>query len=188
MYGCSASSVPPYPLASDNSSTPSTIGKVRCASCHLLISQPQASADEITTFYRDAYYAGEFADAAAVDRETEALHNRYDIPLMQQLWADWPPPPAASVVDIGCGYGSVFAPFGRLGYRVVGCEPSLQAVAYCRSQGRDVREGVIPDVQFDELFDVTVSLQVIEHVTDVRGFVRALVAATRPGGIVVITT
>ena len=103
--------------------------QVRCASCHLLISQPQASADEITTFYRDAYYAGEFADAAAVDRETEALHNRYDIPLMQQLWADWPPPPAASVVDIGCGYGSVFAPFGRLGYRVVGCEPSLQAVA-----------------------------------------------------------
>ena len=162
--------------------------QVRCTGCGLLISQPRASLDEITRFYRDTYYAGELADAAAIDHTSEPFFERYDLPLVKELWSDWPPPAGASVVDVGCGYGSAFAPLARLGYRVVGCEPSPHAVAYCRSLGRDVREGVIPDVQFDEPFDVALSLQVIEHVTDVRAFVRALVATTRPGGVVVITT
>ena len=146
--------------------------QVRCAGCGLLISQPQATAAEMAALYRHSYYDEHWPDAEGIFRETSALNERHEFALLQQLWASWPPPAGGSIVDVGCGYGAMFPALVAAGYQVTGCEPSARAVNFCRQQGFEVLEGVVPDVDFGRRFDVTVSLQVIEHVADIRSFVR----------------
>jgi SAM-dependent methyltransferase len=52
----------------------------------------------------------------------------------------------------------------------------------------DVREGDISVVDEAELFDLVCAFEVIEHVEDDAGFVRACARHVAPGGTVVLTT
>ena len=162
-------------------------GQVRCSDCGLLISQPQASDAEIEAFYAHTFYEQIWPDA---DATNNALHYRADeLPLMQRLWAEWPPPRNASVVEVGCGNGEMLGLLRDAGFRARGCDPGLRAVERCRALGFDVVEGNWPGLPFPpSSFDVAVTLQVVEHVTDPRAFVTEVVGLVRPGGVVVIAT
>ena len=165
------------------------LAQARCAGCGLLVAQPQASEAEMEAFYGRAYYEELWPDPEAVRAENTELYSRYEMPLMQRLWGDWPPPARAAVVEVGCGYGVFVALLGRAGYRACGCDLSPKAVAYCRSQGLDVVEGRTPGLPFSTAaFDVAIARHVIEHLPDPRGFVKEMVDRVRPGGIVVIVT
>ena len=162
--------------------------QVRCDTCGLLISQPQASPTEIERYYRETYYALHWPDAAKLAAENETIYGRHEWPLMQRLWARWPPPKGRSIVEIGCGYGALLPLAVRDGYSVAGCDPSADAVAFCRSRGFNVVQGSVPGSPFQERFDTVIAQHVIEHVPDPRTFVRGLVEAAESGGRVVIVT
>jgi SAM-dependent methyltransferase len=161
--------------------------QVRCRDCGLLISQPQASHTEIADFYAHTFYEQIWPDANATNNAHE--YRADEFPLMQWLWADWPPPQAASIVEVGCGNGEMLGLLRDSGFRVRGCDPGLRAVDRCRALGFDAVEGHWPGLPFPpSSFDVAVTLQVIEHVTDPRSFVSEVVGLVRPGGIVAIAT
>jgi SAM-dependent methyltransferase len=159
-----------------------------CDGCGLLISQPQASQPEMDRYYRERYYRQNWPDGDAVVLENARTYERYELPLMKQLWSDWAPEGGATAVEIGCGYGAMLPLLQAEGFRVSGCDPSGDAVRFCRSRGLDVVEGGVPGAPLPGPFDVTIAQHVIEHVPDPRPFVAELVALTRPGGIVVIVT
>jgi 2-polyprenyl-6-hydroxyphenyl methylase/3-demethylubiquinone-9 3-methyltransferase len=100
-----------------------------------------------------------------------------------------------TILDVGCGGGLVAEPLARMGARVTGLDPGAETIAAARAhavdQGLsiDYRVGRVEDVAAaGERFDVVTCLEVVEHVPDVAGFVRAAATAVRPGGLLVAST
>jgi 2-polyprenyl-3-methyl-5-hydroxy-6-metoxy-1,4-benzoquinol methylase len=162
--------------------------QARCAACGLIISQPRATGDEITRYYRDEYYGRHWPDGDANVASNRAFYLQHEIPLMRRLWAGRPPAPGESFFEVGCGYGAFLAIMAEAGHPVGGCDLSADAVAFCRSRGLDVVQGGVPGVVPPRPSDIVVCQHVIEHVEDPRAFVGALVSLTTPGGLVVIVT
>jgi 2-polyprenyl-3-methyl-5-hydroxy-6-metoxy-1,4-benzoquinol methylase len=163
------------------------IGQARCAGCGLVAAQPQASPDELAAFYEGTYYEEHPIDPETHWQENVRDYPRYELPLLERLSAGFAPPPGGRVGEIGCGHGSLLTVLGARGYETHGVELSPSAVAFCRAKALDVRKGT--DFGDEEArYDLVASFQVIEHVLDPRAFVRRMIAPTRPGGAVVITT
>ncbi len=157
--------------------------------CGLLVAQPQASEAEMDFYYERVFFEEHWPDAESQWAITSDVYRRHEFPLMQRLWADWPPPMGGAVVEIGCGYGVLLGLLREAGYNARGYEMSGKAVAFCRARRLDVVEGKGPGVPLPRgTFDVSVAMQVIEHVADPRGFVKDLVELVRPGGVIVLVT
>lgn len=99
------------------------------------------------------------------------------------------------VLDIGCGGGLVAEPMARLGAEVVGIDASAENIGIARAHaaesGLDIayRAAAAEDlVAQQERFDVVLALEILEHVADLRGFLAACAALTRPGGALVAAT
>lgn len=102
-------------------------------------------------------------------------------------------------LDVGCGAGLLSEPLARLGAAVTGIDAAAENVAVARAhaQGQglaiDYRcEGVetlFPPGGADVAkFDLVVSMEVIEHVTDPAAFISGLARALAPGGLMVLST
>jgi len=161
--------------------------QVRCRGCDLLISQPQASSEELKRFYGRLYYEELWNDPAACDTSAEYL--KYEWPLMQRLWGGGAPPKGGTAVEIGCGYGEMLCILRDDGFRVRGCDAGERAVAHCIGKGLDVQRAWWPDLPYSAgEADLSLSLQVIEHVPDPRAFTVDQVSLVRHRGVVVIAT
>jgi SAM-dependent methyltransferase len=97
-------------------------------------------------------------------------------------------PPAAQVLDAGCGSGRTLDELRRYG-ETHGMELNPLGVAASRSRGHsDVREGALEGIPFeDSSFDLVTCLDVIEHTDDDVVSLRELRRVTRPGGWLVVT-
>lgn len=99
--------------------------------------------------------------------------------------------PAARVLEIGCGIGSVVADLDRSGHEVVGVDISREAVAYGREKYAGIRLEVHPaeNLPFaDQTFDVVLSFDVIEHLADVDAHLAEAVRVLRPQGHYLLQT
>jgi 2-polyprenyl-3-methyl-5-hydroxy-6-metoxy-1,4-benzoquinol methylase len=161
--------------------------QARCLGCGLLAAQPRATEDELAAYYAKSYYEHHPLDAEAHWQENVRDYPLYELPLLERLWRGFAPPAGGRVAEIGCGHGSLLTLLRERGFEARGVELSPSAVAFCRSKGLDVREGIdFGDAK--AAYDAAASFQVIEHVLDPRAFVRRMVELVRPGGAVVITT
>jgi len=95
-------------------------------------------------------------------------------------------------VACGSGYGScLLADSGALA--VTGVDISSWAVRYCREKYRrpnlsfELQDGANLE-SFEKVFDVVVSFETIEHVTDARAFLSSLHAVLAPGGVLLVST
>jgi hypothetical protein len=107
-----------------------------CKDCGLLAAQPQASDDEMEAYYAHVFYEQQWSDPEALWSMNTETYGECELPLMEQLWADWPPPAGGTVAEIGCGYGVMLGILRDVGYRVRGCEISDKAVAFWESRYR----------------------------------------------------
>lgn len=97
------------------------------------------------------------------------------------------------LLDIGCSGGFLVEAARRMGFEAVGVDPDPAAIEYAREHYPENAFvcGTIEDVSGDLIgdgFDAVYSSEVIEHLSDVRGFARRLNLALRPGGMLYITT
>jgi SAM-dependent methyltransferase len=91
------------------------------------------------------------------------------------------------VLDAGCGGGATMENLRRHG-RVRGMEFAPEAVEYNRERGRDVVEGSIEELPFEDAsFDLALALDVIEHVPDDARALEELYRVLRPGGALLAT-
>jgi SAM-dependent methyltransferase len=97
-------------------------------------------------------------------------------------------PAQAQILDAGCGSGRNMVDLARHG-TVTGVELSETSVELARVRGAgEVIAGSVMDMPFDDdAFDLTVSLDVIEHLEDDVGALRELRRATKPGGALLVT-
>lgn len=98
-------------------------------------------------------------------------------------------PPAAEVLDVGCGSGFLTAALVDAGHVVhaVDPDPEMLELATTRSVA-DFRRAGLPDLPYPATsFDAIVANFVLNHVDDPRAAARELARVTRPDGTVVAT-
>ena len=99
------------------------------------------------------------------------------------------------LLDVGCGGGLLSEPMHRLGADVTGIDASDKVVSVARHHADDMgldidyRVATAEDLAAKgEEFDVVLSMEVVEHVADVDGFLATLGDITAPGGAVFCAT
>ncbi|MES2439830.1 MAG: class I SAM-dependent methyltransferase [Verrucomicrobiota bacterium] len=95
------------------------------------------------------------------------------------------------VLDIACGEGYGSACLARLGARsVVGVDIDEESVAHARRKyGIEARVGSAESIPAgDDVFDLIVSFETIEHVSDPGRFLDECARVCRPGGTLVVST
>lgn len=96
-------------------------------------------------------------------------------------------------LDAGCGAGLLCEPLARLGADVTGVDAAPENIAAAREHAEamglpiDYRAGEIGDLGLSG-FDLVCALEVIEHVADKPAFLRALTAAMKPDGLMILSS
>jgi 2-polyprenyl-6-hydroxyphenyl methylase/3-demethylubiquinone-9 3-methyltransferase len=99
------------------------------------------------------------------------------------------------ILDVGCGGGLMSEALARCGAHVVGVDASPGNVAAARLHAEsqnvtvDYRLGEPAEVLSpQDLFDVVLALEVVEHVSDVPAFLATAAARLAPGGKLFVST
>ena len=100
-----------------------------------------------------------------------------------------------AVLDLGCAGGFMAEALDDRGARVTGIDPAARAVAAARAHaaetGREIRydTGVGEDLPYaDGTFDAVVSVDVLEHVSDLPRVIAEVARVLRPGGLFLFDT
>ena len=92
------------------------------------------------------------------------------------------------VLDVGGGPGYFADAFGERGAWYVGLEPSISEMSAAGVSGYGAVRGDGVALPFaDDVFDVTYSSNVVEHVSDPAAMCEEMLRVTRPGGLVVVS-
>ncbi|MBV8463314.1 MAG: class I SAM-dependent methyltransferase [Acidimicrobiales bacterium] len=87
---------------------------------------------------------------------------------------------AATVLDVGCGSGPLFAPLAERGIRVTGIDPAEAMVALARRQAAEfpglveVRQGGWEDLDEVDGYDLAVALGVFDYVAQPADLLRRM--------------
>ncbi len=99
------------------------------------------------------------------------------------------------IVDLGCGGGLLAEPLARLGAQVTAVDPAEENILAARRHAEagglaiDYRSITVEALaETGEKFDAVLAMEVLEHVADVDGFLRAAATLVRPGGLLVGAT
>lgn len=100
-------------------------------------------------------------------------------------------PNASSFLEVGCGNGAVLSAVARRGnwHRLAGSELHPTGLAFAKPRMPEATELVQMDARHipaDSVFDVIGAFDVIEHIEEDEGVIRAMRRATREDGGVVI--
>jgi SAM-dependent methyltransferase len=153
----------------------------RCGECGVAFNWPQLPPDSIRGQYDADYYIFSLPPGRRWARAAQ-LYLEYLHPLEGM--------DGRRLLDVGCGRGDLLALARRRGWDVQGIEispePARRALA---EHGVPVEIGTIEEKGLElRPFDVAIATDVIEHVTSPRGFLAAMHAVLRPGGLAILET
>jgi 2-polyprenyl-6-hydroxyphenyl methylase / 3-demethylubiquinone-9 3-methyltransferase len=100
-----------------------------------------------------------------------------------------------TLLDIGCGGGLVAEPMAKLGFAVTGADASEKNILAARvhaAEGNvsiDYKNSTAEDLTAENrTFDVVLNLEVVEHVADLSGYLRACSKLVKPGGLMFVAS
>ncbi len=94
--------------------------------------------------------------------------------------------------DVGCGAGLLAEPLSRLGAEVTAVDAAPENIEAARKhtagQGLEIDYRVGGTEALDGPYDLITSMEVVEHVADVRAFVDGLAGALAKNGLLILST
>jgi SAM-dependent methyltransferase len=164
----------------------------RCDTCHT--TQKVLTPQEYTAL-NPSYDPGEFLDSC----NRQQIEGFLDVPGAQRVISDavsrhladrMRVSPAPAFLDVGCGVGRYLIAAQRLGFEVLGFEPSRDhaRVATQRFGLPVIADYFSPALVTGKSFDLIVLSHVIEHILDPKCFIQTLVSVLAPRGVLIIIT
>lgn len=154
---------------------------VRCRRCGFVYANPRPKDGEVLDIYeavKDPLYVEE--------REGRVLTFEHHLRPLERVTG---PADGRPLLDVGAHTGVFVDIAARHGWDAWGVEPSVWAVEQARAQGLKMRLGTLESVAFAPAsFDVVTMWDVIEHVPDPLGTLRAAGRVLKPGGLLVVHT
>lgn len=151
-------------------------GLYRCNACGLHWRHPQMDKFELDTLYRQGAAASwQYHPVRRRDWQTASaiIHKHDDV---------------TSVLDVGCFDGRFLDHLGT-SYRRAGIEVHPLASEHAAAKGIEIVGRDFSDLDnLHQPFDVVIAMDVIEHVGNPGTFLASLARATRPGGLIIIST
>lgn len=148
----------------------------RCGRCGTVAQPSLPAGGRLVDLYRDTddtAYLAEEAGRRATAQRLLALVERHAAP--------------GTLLEVGCGHGLLLDEARRRGWTVLGLEPSAAARAHARRLGLEVLDSTLGAFAGGP-FAAIVLADVLEHLDDPVGAVRACAALLEPGGVLLIVT
>jgi 2-polyprenyl-3-methyl-5-hydroxy-6-metoxy-1,4-benzoquinol methylase len=163
-----------------------------CGQCGLYW-VPNATEDELVSFYEESYFRGGHEFGYIDYARSEHIHRLNARHLLREVASFLPTPgvlAGLSLCDVGCAYGFLVHEASRAGMRAEGVDYSAETCDYARTAlGCRVFHGALKDVGYpSNHFDVVTIIGSIEHLSDPIGTVAEIERVCKPGGLMVITT
>lgn len=161
---------------------------MRCTGCGLVFVGNPPSQDEVQAFYSaEADYHSELLDPAHPAFERMRGIARQHVGMLARSVAH---PKGLKLLDIGCSSGLFLDEARKAGYDVHGAELSPDTARFARDHFvLDVHAGDWRDGGYEDAsFDVIALFDVIEHVPDPLGELRAIMRLLKPGGLLLQST
>lgn len=157
----------------------------QCDHCGLVFTVPRPTPEVIGNYYKsDEYYSHQQNSKGFIPKIYERVKS---INLRGKVAMATSDMVKGRLLDIGCGVGDFLLQVKKLGWEVMGIEPSEQAANIAQS-----RLGFTPLIPTDyeklpdQSFDVITMWHVLEHVDDLKSQTKELKRLLRPGGRLVI--
>jgi 2-polyprenyl-6-hydroxyphenyl methylase/3-demethylubiquinone-9 3-methyltransferase len=100
-----------------------------------------------------------------------------------------------AILDVGCGAGLLSEPLARLGANMTGIDPAAGSLEVARRHAEETGASLAYRAASVEAlaaegasFDVVLAMEVVEHVRDVKSFVKTACGLVRPGGLFAAST
>ncbi len=135
--------------------------------------------------------------SSAMLHKLNPVRLRYIRAAIDRQWPgrerDFRPLSGKRALDVGCGAGLLTEPLARLGATATGLDAAPENIAaanaHAATQGLSIDYRATPVEALEETgFDLVTSMEVIEHVADPAGFVRALTDRLAPDGLMILST
>lgn len=94
--------------------------------------------------------------------------------------------PGTSLLDAGCGDGTVAAALQAAGYRVTAIDRNIDSVSKARSSGVNAEPSDFLDYQGSERFDVIFLARSLHHMHPIGRAVSKIVELVKPDGLVIL--
>ncbi|MBF0282570.1 MAG: class I SAM-dependent methyltransferase [Zetaproteobacteria bacterium] len=165
---------------------------VDCLQCQTMYVNPRPTAEILSWFYADspnyAYWNDVIFPASEEARRQKIFIPRVDRILKlcekYEIHTD-------TLLEVGGGFGTFCDEVNQrqIFSRVVVIEPTPKLAQTCRDRDLEVIESVVEDAFFgkNQLFDVVVSFEVIEHLFSPSDFVQQMVRLLKPGGMLILS-
>jgi 2-polyprenyl-3-methyl-5-hydroxy-6-metoxy-1,4-benzoquinol methylase len=143
--------------------------------------------DDLAAIYAQNYFKNEGRSDAGYtdyDKDKEAMREVFELYLKKLAALT----SGRNIFDVGAATG-YFLDIAKLrGWKTFGSEISDYAVNEGRRRGHEIIQGSIIGVQFKEKMDAVTLWDVLEHVDDPRGYLRAVNQMLGEGGMLAINT
>ncbi|MBH5322644.1 class I SAM-dependent methyltransferase [Aurantiacibacter sediminis] len=161
---------------------------VRCTNCGLAYIANPPDAEGIKAIYTaKSSYHDQLLDSGSDEyqRQRKTAHQH-----MQMLRHFRPDPSGLLLLDIGCSSGIFLGEARSFGMVCMGAELSPETAAFARKHfSLPVHQGDWRDAGFaDASFDIITLFDVIEHLPDPLGELKALHRLLKPGGLLLLST
>lgn len=100
-----------------------------------------------------------------------------------------------SLLDIGCGGGLLSEPVAKMGFTVTGADPSEKNIKTALAHLTEGNTGITYRCTNAEAlaeerlnFDVVLTMEVVEHVANLRAYIETCAKLVKPGGLMFIAT
>jgi len=92
------------------------------------------------------------------------------------------PKEGETILDVGCGEGTLALEIERRGAKVIGVDMSAQMVAEAKNNGVEAYVGSVTDLPYEDVFDAVFSNAMLHWVKDARSAVQNIGKSLKRGG------
>jgi SAM-dependent methyltransferase len=150
---------------------------VRCGTCDLLYVGNPPGEEELARLYSfDSGFHTQLADGSDEDSSATDANAQHHLDAIARVQDP------GRLLDVGCATGRFLAAAAARGWEAEGVELNDDTAAIAREAGLEVTTGTLESLSPDQPFDAITMWDVVEHVPDPLGLLRAAHGLLAPGG------